>query len=285
MGPLADIAAELPDSVVVEEIGLLDGLSPAAIEAMRPAASETSLVAYIGDREVLLSHQKVTRLAFDAIAGLPFESYDLVVLMSTGILRDFESTCPMVNGQRAIESAIVSVAERGDKVGLVVPLRRHMDELDIPTLSSFSIKLTHARPQDREGLREAAEKLADCDYIVLNSIGYDSADRKLMSELTRKPVLLPRRIVLSSILLILSTVTRSVLPELPQDLQDRLAELTPRERQVMSLVCEGLSNKAVARQLSISYKTVEIHRSSVLRKMQASSSGSLIRMVIGAGLR
>lgn len=283
-GPMEDIVTDLPEQVAVQEIGLLDGLNEARIAALYPSRDETSLVAYSGEREIVLSRQKATRLAFEAIAALPEDSYDLVVLMSTGILREFESSCPMVNGQRAVESAIVSVAARGDKVGLVVPLQRHITELDIPALALFSTKITYARPQDKDALRRAAELLSDCDYIVLNSLGYDNDDRRLMAELTQKPVLLPRRVILSSILLILSTVSRAPLPELPQGLQDRLADLTPRERQVMSLVCEGLSNKAVARQLSISHKTVEIHRSSILRKMQVPSSGALIRLVVGAGL-
>jgi DNA-binding NarL/FixJ family response regulator len=59
--------------------------------------------------------------------------------------------------------------------------------------------------------------------------------------------------------------------------------LTPRERQVLSLVAEGLSNKAIARQLGISPKTVEIHRSNVMSKMEVTSSGALIRMVVSAG--
>ncbi|UIY31246.1 LuxR C-terminal-related transcriptional regulator [Neorhizobium galegae] len=63
----------------------------------------------------------------------------------------------------------------------------------------------------------------------------------------------------------------------------KLLRLTPRERQVLSLVAEGLSNKAIARQLGISPKTVEIHRSNVMSKMEVTSSNALIRMVISAG--
>lgn len=57
--------------------------------------------------------------------------------------------------------------------------------------------------------------------------------------------------------------------------------LTPRERQVMSLVAEGLSNKAIGRQLDISPRTVEIHRAKMMEKMGAASVGALIRMVLG----
>jgi len=58
----------------------------------------------------------------------------------------------------------------------------------------------------------------------------------------------------------------------------RVALLTPRERQVFDLVVAGESNKGVARRLSISEKTVEIHRGNVMKKMRAKSLASLVRM-------
>jgi len=63
---------------------------------------------------------------------------------------------------------------------------------------------------------------------------------------------------------------------------ERMHTLTPRERQVMSLVAEGLSNKAIARQLTISPRTVEIHRARMMDKMGAGSVGALVRMVLVA---
>jgi len=58
----------------------------------------------------------------------------------------------------------------------------------------------------------------------------------------------------------------------------RLATLTRRERQVMALLLNGQSNKAVAQVLEISTKTVEIHRANVMRKMEAKSIASLVKM-------
>ena len=56
--------------------------------------------------------------------------------------------------------------------------------------------------------------------------------------------------------------------------------LTARERQVVQLIAEGHSNKATARLLEISLKTVETHRSNVMRKLELSSSASLVRYAI-----
>lgn len=58
---------------------------------------------------------------------------------------------------------------------------------------------------------------------------------------------------------------------------ERLATLTPRERQVFREVARGRLNKQIAFDLGISVVTVKLHRSSVMRKMQAGSIGELIR--------
>lgn len=53
--------------------------------------------------------------------------------------------------------------------------------------------------------------------------------------------------------------------------------LTPREREVMGQVAQGRLNKQIAFDLGISEVTVKLHRSNVMRKMQATSVGGLVR--------
>lgn len=57
----------------------------------------------------------------------------------------------------------------------------------------------------------------------------------------------------------------------------RLATLTPRERQVLREVARGRLNKQIAFDLGISEITVKLHRGNVMRKMEAASIGELIR--------
>lgn len=60
----------------------------------------------------------------------------------------------------------------------------------------------------------------------------------------------------------------------------RAASLTPRETEVFERVAEGQANKVVAIELDISERTVEIHRSQVMQKMEARSLAELVRMKI-----
>lgn len=59
-----------------------------------------------------------------------------------------------------------------------------------------------------------------------------------------------------------------------------LDTLTDREREVMCLVVEGNTNKAIAAQLGISEKTVEVHRARVMDKTSASSLSELVRICL-----
>jgi FixJ family two-component response regulator len=61
-------------------------------------------------------------------------------------------------------------------------------------------------------------------------------------------------------------------------LQERHASLSPREREVMSLVVRGLLNKQVGFELGISEITVKAHRGKVMRKMEANSLADLVTM-------
>lgn len=63
-------------------------------------------------------------------------------------------------------------------------------------------------------------------------------------------------------------------------IQARLKELTEREQQVLSRVVAGHANKTIAYDLSISPRTVEVHRANVMSKMQAKSLPELVRMAL-----
>lgn len=62
------------------------------------------------------------------------------------------------------------------------------------------------------------------------------------------------------------------------ELQQRFETLSPREREVMALVCSGKMNKQIAADLGLSEITVKVHRGKVMRKMQAGSLPELVRL-------
>lgn len=70
-----------------------------------------------------------------------------------------------------------------------------------------------------------------------------------------------------------------------QALRARYASLTGREREVMTLVVSGLSNKQVGGELGISEITVKAHRGKVMQKMDANSLPDLVKMAAKLRLR
>ena len=62
--------------------------------------------------------------------------------------------------------------------------------------------------------------------------------------------------------------------------EQRIARLTPREREVFLLVAAGKLNKVIAAELNLSSRTVEIHRARVMEKTQSRSLSELVRIAV-----
>jgi two-component system response regulator FixJ len=74
-------------------------------------------------------------------------------------------------------------------------------------------------------------------------------------------------------------------PSVDGELQEKIAGLSMRERQVLERLVQGAANKVIARDLGISDRTVEIYRAKVMTKMGAESFAELIRMAMLAGIK
>jgi PAS domain S-box-containing protein len=64
----------------------------------------------------------------------------------------------------------------------------------------------------------------------------------------------------------------------------RIADLSPRQREILSLVARGLLNKQIAYQLGISEKTVKMHRALMLERLGVATTAEAIRTAVEAGL-
>ena len=67
-------------------------------------------------------------------------------------------------------------------------------------------------------------------------------------------------------------------------LRQRFASLTPREQMILALVVDGRRNKQIAAEIGTSEVTVKVHRTNLMRKMQASSLADLITMATKLGI-
>ena len=69
------------------------------------------------------------------------------------------------------------------------------------------------------------------------------------------------------------------------ELRRRYELLTPRERQVLTLVTGGLLNKQIGQELGTAEKTIKVHRARAMEKMRANSLASLVAMAERLGVR
>lgn len=81
-----------------------------------------------------------------------------------------------------------------------------------------------------------------------------------------------------------SVLTKLMEPQSEPAPEDPSEVLTSREREVLQLVAEGYTNKAIAEELTISVKTVEKHRANVMSKLEVNDLPALIRKAMKHGL-
>lgn len=67
------------------------------------------------------------------------------------------------------------------------------------------------------------------------------------------------------------------------DFRKSLEQLTQREREVIRMVAQGMSNKQVAESLGISEKTVQVHRGSAYRKLDLHNAAEIARLLLRSG--
>jgi DNA-binding NarL/FixJ family response regulator len=72
--------------------------------------------------------------------------------------------------------------------------------------------------------------------------------------------------------------------DIEQDFRQRFEWLTTREREVMALLVDGMTNKAAADALGLSRRTVETHRSNILQKLRARSNEQLRELFVRYGI-
>jgi DNA-binding CsgD family transcriptional regulator len=264
----SEILALVAEPVDVDEFGALDGLSAETIAAHLPQGDERPLS---------------TRLAS---GDYVIVSDTLIVLLTTGVFQDLTTSTPLLHGQRAIDAWIGSLVFGECQIGVIFPLKQQLTEPYPIAMHGTIIQNASAAAYSGETdrLEEAATLLNSADLILMHSVGYTEEMARQLARATNKPVVTARRVIAGALRL------RLLEPKPPggafsgKDLLARLPppeeKLTDREREVLTLVLDGHSNKVVARMLDISYRTVEIHRGRGIGKFGASSAAELVRWAL-----
>ena len=66
--------------------------------------------------------------------------------------------------------------------------------------------------------------------------------------------------------------------------KEKIKELSERELEILRHIVEGMSNKDIGDKLHISHRTVDTHRTNIMRKLDASNVASLVRIALKTGV-
>ncbi len=166
------------------------------------------------------------------------------------------------------------VAQAGDAAGLAAAVREHRPELAI-------IDVRMPPTQTDEGARAAVELRGEFPELGVLLLSQDVETRLALTLMEEQPsgfgyLLKDRVLAIGDFLDAVERVGRggsAIDPEVVLRLMDRrnggsrLAELTPRERELLGLIAEGHSNAAIGARLFLSQKTVDTHIHSILGKL------------------
>jgi DNA-binding NarL/FixJ family response regulator len=178
------------------------------------------------------------------------------------------------------------VAQGGDGSELVELVHEHQPEL---VLVDIRMPPSHTT-EGLEAARRIREEFPEIGILVLSAHVEVEHAMELLASGSRSGYLLKSRVTdVNEFLENVGRIARGgsvVDPALVQELvaarrtDDPLADLTPREREVLSLMAEGRSNAGIARQLWVTEGTVEKHVHSILAKLRLPETGDDHRRVL-----
>jgi DNA-binding NarL/FixJ family response regulator len=181
-------------------------------------------------------------------------------------------------------SVIAEAGEGGEALQLIKELKPDVVLLDVtmPGLSGLEV------------LAETRKLLPDVRVIILTV--HDEAEYAMQALRAGAAGFLPKSAAANELQLAIETVSRGeiyVSDEVSKKtlleysrgrIEHRLALLTPRQREILTLIAEGLNTKDIGRRLNISGKTVESHRAQLMERLNIHDVASLVRFAIKVGL-
>jgi protein AroM len=191
-----EMLADIGGDVEAHQFGALDGLPENEIRALVPGPGETSFATRLRDgREVTISKERVEIRLEELLERVDQQGFDAVVLLCTGTHVKPLSRTLMIESQRVVDSMVESLAASSQRLGVILPLERQVEEFPKRHVFSRKAKLIAASPYAGDNIAEKAAALAECDLVIMHCMGYSEAMRAAARQAISAPVLLSRRIV------------------------------------------------------------------------------------------
>jgi DNA-binding NarL/FixJ family response regulator len=187
------------------------------------------------------------------------------------------------DGLRALLTAMPQLEEVGEASSgaealiLVSKVRPDLLLVDIGMKDMTGLQLTEILCRQYPGMQILILSMYDHAEYVTSSIRAGARGYVLKDAASREIVAAIDAIAAGGTYYSADLLEKTVSPPAADD------ELTPREREVLQMLVQGLSNKAIARTLDISVRTVETHRLSIRRKLGVDTPAGLVKYALERG--
>jgi DNA-binding NarL/FixJ family response regulator len=193
-----------------------------------------------------------------------------------------------------VEEDVTVVGEAADGADAVEQVRRHrpdvvLMDIRMPVLDGLEATRQIAATRGLEGVRVLILTTYDTDAYVFEAL-QAGASGFLLKDCGPAELLHAIRVVAAGEALLAPRITRRLIAQFTaaraahQASEDRLAQLTQREREVLALVGRGLNNHEIAEQLVISKATARTHVSRVIGKLGVRDRAQLVVVAYQTGL-
>jgi protein AroM len=199
--PRTDVIPEIQhiagQNVDFIEIGALDDLTLPEVESYAPQANDYVLHTRMNDgTAVTIGKQYILPRIQTCIDTLIRRGVELIVLLCTGKFPEFHSSALLIEPQKITDSLILALAGKQHKVGIMTPLAEQVDQAKTHlTAVQEHVVVVHASPYTSvDEIIPAAKtlKTEGVDLSVLHCIGYSLGMKKVVRDITGKPVILAR---------------------------------------------------------------------------------------------
>ena len=206
----------------------------------------------------------------------------------------------VVDDQALVRSGFRMILDAQPDIDVVGEAENGRQAIELAAVSSADVILMDIRMPELDGIEATARILAaqpETKILILTTFDLDEyvtralragASGFLLKDVRPAQLVEAIRVIASGDALLAPSVTRRLLDQFASGLETRapaeLEQLTEREREILLLVAEGLSNAEIADRLVVGESTVKTHVSAVLRKLQLRDRVQLVIAAYDAGL-
>lgn len=181
---------------------------------------------------------------------------------------------------------IVVVGEAGDGVELLAlteQLQPHLVLMDISMPSLNGLEATARLAKAWPDIRVMILSMHQNEEYVRRALRH-GAVAYLLKDSAPMELELAIRAVLRGEIYLSSVVSKGLVSDYLLRLRSDDELLSPRQREVLQLIAEGLSTKDIARRLNLSVKTIETHRTGLMKQLDVHEVTGLVRYAFKTGL-